>query len=684
MNCCKCAIISLIVSLAVGALQADDIYIAPAGNDGAAGTKDKPVATLAKALELQRTAGPGTIWLEDGGYSFAEGLLIDGKNSGTESTPLVIRAVTPKKARITGARQVTGFRAISADEAKTLISEEARKHVLVADLKAQGFSALKALKDKFGAPGVEELFFGELPLTVARWPNESFAMFTELIDAGASGRTHWVQRDVYRPGSFKFPSDRPKHWDLTRDIYLHGFWCYEWCDEALKVASYNQESQELRFAVKHTYGIGNPGHKDNQQNRQFFALNVFEELDMPGEYYLDRKTNKLYLWPPSDISKTPVYLSVCSSPLLKLSQISNVVLRDLVFENSVDSAINMGNCTNVRVENCLVRNMAMQGITSFGGSNNHILNCEVTRTGARAIYMSAGDRKTLTPGGCSVVGNHLHHLGRYDWGGGRGITLAGCGNRIAHNHIHDCPTGGVDYSGNEHVLEFNEVHRTCTLYADVGVFYTGRDWSSRNNIVRYNLIYDSNGLTGESHGSQAIYLDDCDSGDVVIGNIVFGGVNRGVLLGGGRDNTFEDNIFINLPKGIHVDARGPRGITLDKPGSWNLLAKCEEVGYLSPLWKERYPRLARVMDEDPLLPMGNVFRRNIMVGCKEPWALAREVKPEWLTREDNLVLTMEDFPALAGEFTGKRPDLSKLPELWAKVPGFKAIPLEKIGLQGAR
>ncbi len=92
--------------------------------------------------------------------------------------------------------------------------------------------------------------------------------------------------------------------------------------------------------------------------------------------------------------------------------------------------------------------------------------------------------------------------------------------------------------------------------------------------------------------------------------------------------------------------------------------------------------MARVLDEDPLLPMGNVFRRNIIIGCKQPWALAKGVKPEWLTRENNLVLKMEDCPFLEGQFTGKRPDLSKLPEVWAKVPGFKAIPLEKIGLKG--
>jgi len=662
-------------------VHAKDLYVSPGGSDANPGTKEQPFATLQKAVNAQAEAGPGTVWLAEGDYSVDSTVMLDKKNSGTETTPVVIRSIIPRTARINGARLVTGFKPISKEAAATLISEEARTHVLVADLKSQGFAPLTKLPDQFRAPGVEEIIFGEMPMQTARWPNEGFAVFTQLIDAGASGRTHWVQRDVYRPGSFKFPSDRAKYWDISRGVYLHGFWCYEWADEALKVASYTNETRELRFAVKHGYGIGNPGQKDDQQKREFYALHVFEELDMPGEYYLDRKENKLYFWPPGDVTKTPVYITLNRKPLLLASGVSNLVLQDLIFENSCDCAIDMSNCSNSRVENCLVRNMALNGIKSSGGSNNHIMRCDVTRTGSRAIYMSAGDRKSLTPGKCSVVGNHLHHLGRYDWGGGRGISLGGCGNRVAHNHIHDCPTGGINYSGNEHVLEFNEVHKVCTLYSDVGVFYTGRDWSSRNNVVRYNLVYDSNGLDG--HGSQAFYLDDCDSGDTVFGNIVYGGANRGILLGGGRDNTISNNIFIDLPKGIHVDARGPRGITLDKPGSWNLKTKCEQVGYLSPLWKERYPRLARVLDEDPLLPMGNVMSDNIFIGCKQPWALSKDVKPEWLMRENNVEFKMADFPFLPASITnGHRPDLTKMPEIWKNVPGFEAIPFEKIGLQG--
>ena len=606
-------------------------------------------------------------------------MVFDAPPGGPAPAAVTLRAEVPHQARLTGARQVSGFRPISTAEASSLISAEARQNVLVADLKALGFPPLAALPDAWRAAGCEEVIFGDLPMQSARWPNAGFTAFTEVIDAGASDPIHWVTREVYRPGAFRFPTDRARLWDFARGVYLHGFWCYEWSDEVLKAASYTLETGELRLAAKHGYGIGNP--RDKQSQRNFYALHVFEELDTPGEYYLDRQANRLYFWPPSDVTATPVRLSLCRGPLFKASNAAGLVLRDLVLENGCGWAVKLNACTNSTVENCLVRNLGLGGIEVAGGENNHVMRCEVTRTGAQAVSLTAGDRKSLTKGNCSVVGNHLHHLGRYDWGGGRGVVLGGCGNRVANNLIHDCPTGGVAYGGNEHVLELNEVHHVCQLYADVGVFYTGRDWASRGNVVRWNYIH-SNADNGGS-GSQAIYLDDCDSGDEVVGNIVFGGVGRGVLLGGGRDNLIRGNLFIGLPKGIHVDARGPRGITLDQPGSWNLKAKCEELDYLSPLWKARYPKLASVLDEQPLLPLGNVMQHNLFIGCKEAFALSKDVKPEWLTRADNPEWQMAEFPFLpATAAAGTTLDLARLAEIWQRLPGFEAIPVERIGLKG--
>lgn len=653
---------------------ARDVYVARDGNDANPGTREQPLASPAKAVAALRGAGPGTIWIGPGEYYLENGLKFDAQHAGTQGQPLVLRGTEPGQVRLSGARAVAGFRPLSADEARPLVSDEAKRHVLVADLAEQGFPPLGALPDKHRDHGQEEVIFGDQPMQSARWPNTGFVEFDKVIDSGASGVTHWVSRTVYRPGSFEFPGQRARSWDFSRGVWLHGFWCYEWSDEVLKAASYDPASGELRLAAKHAYGIGSPWRKDSKH--AFYALHVFEELDQPGEYYLDRQHQRLYFWPPGDVASTAVRLTLCRRPLIQADGSAYLVVRDLILENGCDAGIVMNQGQHCRVEQCLVRNLGRQGI-ALSGLQMVASDCQVTQVGSSGIRISGGDRKTLTPGHCAIEHCRIHHVGRLNWEGGRCAIVTGCGNRLANNLFHDGPTGAVSYGGNEHVLELNEAHTMCIHYADVGVFYTGRDWASRGNVVRWNYIHDV-AIKGGS-GAQAIYLDDCDSGETVVGNIVHRCGNRGVLLGGGRDNTFRGNVFIDQPIGIHVDGRGPRGIVFDRPDSWNLLAKCQELDYLSPLWQERYPRLAKIMDENPLQPLGNVMHANIMIGCQKPFDIRKEVDPEWLDRAGNAEWPLTEFPELLEGESPPRLNLARLPAVWEKVPGFEPIPIDRIG-----
>ena len=675
-NCFLACAIAFLVQGTVSAI-ARDVYVAQTGDDANPGTRERPLVTVEKAVETQRGAGGGTIWIGPGEYYLKQGLTFDAMHGGSPEQPLVIRGTEPGKTRLSGARTVGDFRAISDEESKPLISAEAKRNVVVADLKSQGFPPLAQLPACYRSHGCEEVVFGDVPMQSARWPNEGFAEFTEVIDSGASPITHWDIRTVYRPGAFRFPGDRPKQWDFGRGVWLQGFWCYKYWDSVLKAASYNPDGGELRFAAKDAFGIGSPRAWAKNAKYPFYALHVFEELDSPGEYYLDRQNNLLFFWPPGDITKTPVRLTLCAKPLLQASGVTNLVVRDLILENGRGTGVVMNEGQNCRLEGCLIRNMGQRGV-ELNGSRLAALRCEITQTGAGGIGLTGGDRKTLTPGECSVVSCHIHHTGRLDWDGGRAVFLNGCGNRVANNLIHDGPSGAIRYGGNDHLIELNEIYAMCSLYEDVGVIYTGRDWSSQGNIVRWNYIHDI-----LSKDAQALYLDDCDSGDTLIGNIIFKGGKHGVMLGGGRDNTFIGNVFIDMPVGIHVDARGPNAIVFNREDSWNLLAKCEKLDYLSPLWKKRYPRLARTMAEDPLQPLGNVLHANILIGCKTPFELRDGTDKKWLDRANNPQWELADLPGLIGGGTPAKLDLSKLPAILQKVPNFEPIPIEKIGLLSA-
>ncbi|MCX7425998.1 MAG: DUF1565 domain-containing protein [Planctomycetia bacterium] len=242
---CRLAVVCAVLGVPLSAV-AREVYVAKEGVDANPGTKEKPLASIPKAVEAMRGAGPGTIWIAPGEYYLEKGLAFDAQHAGTAEQPLVLRGTEPGKARLSGARTVGHLRPITADEAKPLISPEAKQHVLVADLKEQGFPPLGPMPEKHRDHGQEEVVFGDRPMQSARWPNEGFVEFDKVIDAGASDVTHWATRTVYRPGSFQFPGDRAKSWDFHRGVWLHGFWCYEWSDEVLKAASYDPATGERR------------------------------------------------------------------------------------------------------------------------------------------------------------------------------------------------------------------------------------------------------------------------------------------------------------------------------------------------------------------------------------------------------------------------------------------------------
>ena len=66
---------------------------------------------------------------------------------------------------------------------------------------------------------------------------------------------------------------------------------------------------------------------------------MFEELDQPGEWFLNRAAGVLHFWPPkgpveSFTSATP---SLLDQPLLRIEGVSHVTFQGLMLERSTTS-----------------------------------------------------------------------------------------------------------------------------------------------------------------------------------------------------------------------------------------------------------------------------------------------------------------------------------------------------------
>jgi hypothetical protein len=269
----------------------------------------------------------------------------------------------------------------------------------------------------------------------------------------------------------------------------------------------------------------------------------------------------------------------------------------------------------LEIAGCVVANLAGGGI-SIDGSANIVRSCDVFHIGRGGISLGGGDRKSLTPAENLAENNHIHHFGLFQRTYAPGIGVSGCGQIVRNNRIHDAPHNAVLYGGNEHLFERNDVYRVVMETGDAGAFYTGRDWTSQGNVLRHNFIHHLGGGDADHVNTMGIYLDDCDSGDTLEGN-VFYRAGRAIMIGGGRDNPVLNNLVVDCPIGLHIDARGMTWRQWNNPayGGWHLEAKAQQFNYTQPPWSTRYPRLAAIMNEKPREPLGNPIRRNVFVDC---------------------------------------------------------------------
>jgi hypothetical protein len=699
------------------------VCVSPGAAPGGDGSRLKPYQTLVQARDGIRTLRKAaalksgdavTVYLEPGDYPLRASFELTAADSGTAEAPVVYRARESGKARLLGgiALEPASFKPVTDASVLSRLDASVRDKVRVCDLSAKALAAFSEFKTAFhGVPAAPWLYVNHRPMTLARWPNVTatdagWASFSKAVDTGLPkpGATNPALRKAH-PGSFLFDDPRPARWNLSEGVWLLGYWTHDWCDEVIRVASYDQGKKVVTLAAPHTYGIN--GGTWGAAQRRFFAMNALEELDAPGEWYLDRPRKLLYFYPEGDLTGSETVLATLTEPLVKIDGAKHVSFVELAFEYGHADGIVAQNAEHVEIVGCVVANLAGSGI-SLHGSASAVRSCDVFNLGKSGIALNGGDRPSLTPAKNIADNNHIHHFGLFQRTYAPGINVNGCGQIVSNNCIHDAPHNAVLYGGNEHLFERNEVYRVVMETGDAGAFYTGRDWTSQGNILRNNYIHDLGGGDAKHVNTMGMYFDDCDCGDTIVGN-VFYRAGRAIMIGGGRDNPVLNNLIVACPIGLHIDARGMTWKQWNNPAdkSWCLEEKARQLHYTQPPWSTKYPRLATIMNDEPRQPLGNTVRRNVFVDCtKQVCDFDGNVKKllDKLEIADNLAVNttgaakglaptvqIKGFTNLSGtkdkpidlcvdDLTAQGFALHWRAWLQKEIPSFETIPFEKIGL----
>ncbi|OGV83613.1 MAG: hypothetical protein A3K19_07755 [Lentisphaerae bacterium RIFOXYB12_FULL_65_16] len=586
------------------------LYVAPAGNDAWTGTlaepnagrTDGPFATLERArdeLRQRRRTGGVTdgaaLLVRAGEYELTKPFQLTAEDSGTAAAPIVYRAFPGEKPVLFGGKRITDFKPF-------------KDNILQADVAAQGFKGVR----------FRQLYLNGERQTPARYPNtdparprtggwafsdgKPFSMYQKPPPEQETKRDLLVRADDLRA------------WAHPEDGEVNIYPRYNWGNSIVPIAAFDREKRVVTLAQDARYEM--------RPFDRYYVRGLFEELDAPGEWYLDHRTWTLYFWPPEgpgDIAGATVRAPLTEN-VIALDKTEYTSIRGFAIECCEGSGVALRDASDCQVVACTIRNIGGRsdwsaGIEIRNGTANVAFGNDIYDVGNYGLQVSGGDTKTLTPAGHCAENNYIHHTGLIN-GHGCGMGVGGVGNRVAHNLIHDTARCGIFGGGNDNVIEFNRIRHANLDTEDTGGIYVcaGQEgWMRRGLVIRHNFLSDILGF-GRNEGkwecprySWGIYLDDAICEATVYGNIVARTVLGGSHIHGGRDHTIENNIFVDCGK-QQMTWSGSKPPNTLEPQMRDKYQAYKD----SEVYRKHYAKFAALNPETDGPMGGNRFVRNII------------------------------------------------------------------------
>jgi len=371
---------------------AADIFVAPNGNDANPGTIQKPFATLRRARDAARKARkaanePITIYLRAGTHYLSAPLVLTPEDSGTHSAPLHFAAWQDEKPVVSG-----GLR----------LNFEWQPH------------RDRIFKAKVPADlAFTQLFVNGRRRHLARYPN--FDPDTRIFNGFA--------KDAFSP-------ERARRWADPTGGFIHAMHRSMWGDFHYVITGRKPDGSV-------TYEGGWQNNRRMGMHSQYrFVENIFEELDAPGEWFLDTKTHTLYFCPPAGLD-------------LKSAVIEAVRLRHLVeIKGTARKPVRF-----VNISGLTFRHAAR----TFMDNKEPLLRSDWTTYRGGAVFVTGAEDCSLLDCEFDQLGGNTIFVNKYS----RRIAVRRC-------HIHDSGANGIAFVGDPDAVrnplfEYNQRQN----YADI-------------------------------------------------------------------------------------------------------------------------------------------------------------------------------------------------------------------------
>jgi len=478
-------------------------FVAQDGSDLNPGTIEQPFGSLERAKMAVRQIEKGktdliTVYLREGFYSLEEPVVFTKEDSGDNVTTIKYRAYGSEPVVLSGGFELS----------------------LTWQVEGQGTYSARVPDH---VKSMDQLFVNGQRQHPARFPNyDANAKFF----GGTSG-------DAISP-------ERVKTWSNPEGGYMHALHQNMWGSKHYRIVSADDDGTlTLTGGWQENRGGGwDPVYRGGYHKDHLYVENIFEELDVPGEWYFNAEKKRLYLKPMPGVNLAEAKIVGAGlKQILVLKGDLDHPIRNLHFEGiqfkhtqrifmepyerllrgdwSIArlAAVHLQGTEDCSIKDCTFEDLGGNGVLiSQYNQRTSVQGCRFTRLGESCVAL-VGDRHAvrnpaieygttiaqheinLTPGPktlnypaqCVIHNNLMHHFGFI------GKQVAGVvismseAITVSHNTIYQCPRAAIcinDGCWGGHVLEFNDAFNTVRESGDHGPFNSwGRDrwWKTSYN-----------------------------------------------------------------------------------------------------------------------------------------------------------------------------------------------------------
>ena len=646
-------------------MDGQKIFVSTVGDDSGDGSEEEPLRTLEKAIDVANEMREDSdklieILLREGTYSVTNTIKII--NSQKDDSLLKISAYQDEKVTINAGVDIplSAMNIADSDFTNAIIDKPNAGSILQYNLKDAQIEDLGEISLRGHLISDEKEAQAELSLNgevqkLAGWPNGEYTGLIKPTDSNEYGKR--TKSGIANGCSFQVNYDRPSQWSKPEQAWLSGTIGPNYEFDYYPVSRF--DSKEKRVYLSR-------GALEKYYTEPYYRFeNVPEELDEPGEYYIDRQSGMLYFYPPEDAPKDSVLTITMSTPTLDVSgkapnsmfrieNSKNIVFENLIFKGGRGSAITGKNNSNIQFINCEINSFGENGIRFDASTDIKISDCKIHDVGQDGIlFVSCGNYKTLSPSNIVVSNNDIYNFARLERSYKTGIDFGyRCvGATAANNHIHNGPHAGMIFYGVNNDIYGNEFDNLVTEFSDMDALYCNNSnypWE-RGNKIHNNYFHDigKSSMNGRHQiNVRAIRTDNRGCGLNIYENLFYnigdggnGNGNNGIgaITAEGTRNRIFNNLFVDCNEAyfntlqykeienaddgtLYPDTViNSSGVEVANTINGAKVAdlKKQMENYL-PVYGKQFPELYKYFYEHPNMSKTNEFKNNMIINIAIP------------------------------------------------------------------